>query len=89
MIMLTQWLCYYRHCSIAVAWDDTEKTSKEIEESGEELYSSGQLNRRCGLCCGDLAPEHRRSVFATLEEAEPWLRMFERYQMANRAMLLN
>lgn len=89
MIMLTQWLCPHRHCSIAVVWDDTANTREEVESIGEELYSSGQLNRRCGLCCGDLAPEHQKSVFTTLEEAEPWIRIFERYQMANRAMLLN
>lgn len=72
-----------------MVWDDAVNTREEIENIGEGLYGSGQLNRRCGLCCGDLSPEHRRSVFSTMEEADLWLRIFERYQMANRAMLLN
>ena len=89
MIILSQWLCPHRHCSIAVVWDDAVNTKEEMEEKGEGLYKSGQINRRCGLCCGDLSPEHRGSVFSTIEEAEPWLRLFERHMMAKRAMLLN
>ena len=89
MIWLTQFLCSHRHLSIAIVWDDTVNTEEEMEEKGEGLYKSGQINRRCGLCCGDLSPEHKRSVFSTIEEAEPWLRLFERHMMAKRAMLLN
>jgi hypothetical protein len=48
MIWITQWLCPSRHCSIAIPWDDQTKTSKEVEEKGEDLYQRGVLKRRCG-----------------------------------------
>lgn len=89
MIMITQWLCHYRHCSIAVAWDDSVHTAEQVISEGEELYNSGKINRKCGLCSGGLTPEHRPSVFKTLEEARPWLQAFEAIQMASRAALLN
>lgn len=89
MIWISQWLCSARHCSIAVAWDETITTLEEAESDGEKIFSSGLLNRRCGLCNGELHVEHGLSIFETLEEAEPALRLFEQRQMATRAGLRN
>lgn len=89
MIFISQWLCSSRHCSIAVAWDEACRTAEEIEIEGEKIYSSGKLNRWCGLCGGGLRIEHGRTGFKTLEEAEPVLRAFERMQLAVRAQVRN
>ena len=89
MIWISQWLCPVRHCSIVIAWDKNITTAEEVEKNGEKIFSSGQLNRRCGLCGGALHVAHGQSIFDTLEEAEPYLRLFEQRQMAMRASLRN
>jgi hypothetical protein len=89
MIYISQWLCSQRHCSIAVAWDEKDSNEKEVERQGEEIYTSGVLNRRCGLCSGELRVEHRASIFQTIEEAKPWLELFQRNQMITRSAILN
>jgi len=72
-----------------VAWDEKDSNYGEIEEQGEGIYRSGVLNRRCGLCSGELKVEHRASIFKTIEEAKPWLELFQRNQMITRASILN
>lgn len=89
MIWITQFLCPNRHTSIAVAWDEADSTKEEVEKEGEKFYSGGGANRWCGLCGEGLHVEHGRSVFRTLEEAEPVLRAFEQMQLAARAQLRN
>lgn len=70
MIYLTQWLCANRHCSIALAWDDQTDSEGAMAERGEDLYRSGLVNRWCGLCGSDLAPdpEHGQTPFTTRGE---------------------
>jgi len=43
MIRITQWLCSRRHCSIALAWDPSTTTEKEILSEGEAVYASGAV----------------------------------------------
>jgi len=71
MIMLTQWLCENRHCSIGFLWDDRAETHQSIEERGEVLYRSGKINRYCAICFGGLDVEHARTNFRSIEEASP------------------
>ena len=71
MIMLSQWLCEKRHCSIALLWDERGETRESIEERGEALYRSGKINRYCAICFGGLDVEHARTNFRSIEEASP------------------
>ena len=89
MIWITQWLCPQRHASIALAWDDQETSSMEIEKRGEEIYNSGAINRWCGICCGELHSEHGRTRFQTMDEAKPFLKECERANAEARAILGN
>lgn len=87
MIWLSQWLCPRRHCSIGLAWNDTSDTSDHVERSGEELFTSGVLTRRCGICGGKLAVTHSRSRFATMDEARPALEQLQQEQFRTRQVL--
>ncbi len=69
MIYLIQWLCASRHCSIAVVWDDSFDSKDVAVEKGEEIYRSALINRWCGICGGNIEPECKKTIFATMEEA--------------------
>ena len=71
MIMLTQWLCENRHCSIGFLWDDRAETHQSIEERGEVLYRSGKINCYCAICFGELHVEHMQTNFRSVLEASP------------------
>jgi hypothetical protein len=88
MICITQWLCPMRHCSIALAWDSKQTNMVEIEDRGEELYRSGKINRRCGICGEGLTVEHGRTKFKTLKEAMRPLVEIELENLKTRARLL-
>lgn len=87
MIFISQWLCPLRHCSIALAWDDSTQNAAEIEAQGEALYATSCLNRWCGICHGDLEVEHGRTGFKTMEEAMPHLKEQEAENRLARAIL--
>ncbi len=70
MIYLTQWLCASRHCSIALLWDDQVDSQETMVEKGEAIYRSRLVNRWCGICGGNVEPEHTPTRFATLDEAQ-------------------
>lgn len=76
MIYLTQWLCADRHCSIGFAWDDQVDSKDAMVKRGEALYRT-VVNRWCGLCGGELHPEHRRTPFTTMEAVMPLLEELE------------
>jgi len=85
MIWITQWLCTSRHCSIALAWDDKETTSKKVEEEGEGIYRRGVVvNRWCGICGGELHVEHGRTRFKAMDEAMAHLKALEKANLAAR-----
>jgi hypothetical protein len=88
MIWISQWLCPERHCSIAMAWDDTEETREAIEEKGEAVYARGSINRYCGICRGDLHVVHGRTKFNTIDEAMGPLLEMERANMTSRTRLM-
>jgi hypothetical protein len=69
MIWISQWLCPKRHCSIALAWDESDSNPQAIEAQGEEYYCSGELDCHCGICGSDLHLEHGMSRFTTMDEA--------------------
>ena len=71
MIMLSQWLCEKRHCSIGFLWDDRAETRQSIEERGEALYQSGKINRYCAICFEGLHVEHMQTNFRSVDEASP------------------
>lgn len=87
MIWLTQWLCPSRHCCIAVAWDDQEMSAEEAECQGEKVFSSGLINRWCGICGGELHVEHGRTKFRTMEEAKPHLKAVEKDNLRARSII--
>jgi len=88
MIWLTQWLCPKRHCSIALTWDDGETTAQRVVAQGEAVYTSGTINRWCGLCGSrELRPEAGSTGFPTMEEALPWLKVQEALQEHTRITL--
>jgi len=87
MIWITQWLCPQRHCSIALAWDDIETNSREIEKRGEDIYRSGAINRYCGICSGELHVEHGRTKYRTLSEAMPDLLVIQEANLRARDIL--
>lgn len=86
-IWLTQWLCPERHCSIALAWDDTTDQAEHIVKQGEAIYATGALNRHCGICGGALAPEHGRTKWQTMEEAKGPIAEVEKLQIASRELM--
>jgi hypothetical protein len=89
MIWITQWLCPQRHCSIALAWDDLLTTAEAIEAQGESFYTSGAINRTCGICGGELHVEHGRTVFKTMDEAMPSLALLQSANLRARNFLQN
>jgi len=86
-IWLTQWLCPRRHCSIAIMWHPQQTTATDVEQEGEAVYKRGVLNRRCGICDGELAPEHRPTRYTTMDEAEREGRKIEAASLVSRLML--
>lgn len=88
-IWITQWLCAQRHCSIALAWDDTSDNAGGIVAKGEQLYASGAINRYCGICGGDLTPEHGRTKWQTLDEAVGPIAEVQQLQISSREMMDN
>ena len=87
MVNLTQWLCPLRHCIIAMGWEPSKNmTEAAVEASGEKLFDSGKLNRRCALCGSrELSIEHAPlPLFRTLDEAMPTIRAIEQVNMLAR-----
>lgn len=86
-VWITQWLCPKRHCSIALMWDPRQTTAAAIEAEGEAVFTSGALNRNCGLCGADLTPEASATQFTTMAEAERAGRALELANLISRAAL--
>lgn len=86
-IWITQWLCAQRHCAFAIPWDDTTTTPQEIERQGLTILEKKLLNPWCGICKGEVKPEHGRTTFATMEEALPHLEAGMHSQLESRRLL--
>lgn len=86
MIWISQWLCPSRHCAIALAWDDQEMSAEEAEHQGEQVFSSGLINRWCGICGEQLHVEHGRTAFQTMTEASPHLKAMEEANLRVRSI---
>jgi hypothetical protein len=87
MIRITQWLCSRRHCSVALAWDSETESEQEIISKGEAVYSSGAVNRWCGICKESLKPETRDTPFRSIEDALPTLQKLQEANLATREMI--
>lgn len=88
MIHVTQYLCPARHCAFALAWDDATMTRGEVEVKAAEVIASGAVNDRCGICGEKIAPEHRQTGCASVEEAYANILLPGHVaQMATRRML--
>ena len=86
-IWLTQWLCPKRHCAIAALWNPAVMPAADVIAQGEDVFKSGALNRKCGICGEGLTPESRPTAFDTMEEAEKFHRNNEAEQLASRALI--
>lgn len=89
MVWITQWLCARRHCSIAIAWDDTVENQAKIEAQGENLFKEQHLNRHCHICGPGniLTIESGKTRFKTINEAQPHLMMVSLENLITRAII--
>lgn len=86
-VWLSQWLCPRRHCAVAFVWDPQTTNARTIQNKGEEIFKSGAINRRCGICGGELFVEHRPTIYSDKEQAERDFREVELQNLATRAAL--
>ena len=85
MIYLTAWVCPRRHFAIALGWDSKDETRENVERKGEAVFTSGTLNRHCGICEGELHVEHKEKPFPTLAALEAVKPFMELGQLIARA----
>lgn len=85
MIYITAWVCPRRHFAFALGWDSKDHTRENVEGRGEEIFTSGTLNRECGICYGELHVEHKETAFKTLAQFEAIRPLMELGQLIARA----
>ena len=91
-VWLCQCLCPQRHCILSLASDSMKpaRLTHVMREEMAMILAFGVLNPWCGLCGAQSEAwtyETGRTRFATLEEAEPALRLAEAEQQRSRALL--
>ena len=88
MVWITQLLCPERHCLIAVAWDDKERTSVDGDALIKVMSEKMALRPWCALCGSkQLHTEHGKTSWTTMEEALPHIKATEAANIASRALL--
>ncbi len=88
-LWLSQWQCANKHDAMAIPWDDNLNNRESVTRQGEEIFTSGQLKRICGLCGLGLAAKHTVMPFRTMEEATVLIRQLERENAEARARIGN
>lgn len=88
-LWLSEWQCANKHDAIAVPWDDALTNRENVLRSGEEIFTSGQLKRLCGLCGGGLQVLHKVMPFRTMEEAKVLIDQLEKENAEARARVGN
>lgn len=88
-LYLSQWQCANKHDAICVPWDDNLTNRENVLRSGEEIFTSGQLNRRCGIDGLGLTVKHTVMPFRTMEEAKVLIDQLEKENAAARAQIGN
>jgi hypothetical protein len=83
MVRITQCLCPSRHCLMAMAYDETTTdASPTVQEYALRVLVAhaierNEINAECAICGAKPETwtyEDRRSIFRTMEEADPHLK---------------
>jgi hypothetical protein len=88
-VRIVQLLCPSRHCLVAAAYTSPDGLAIDhartlLMEWFSALRTAG-AGEKCGICgSGDFTFEDAPTVFATMEEAEPYLRHCEAQNAAVR-----
>lgn len=87
-VHLVQLLCPSRHCFIASAYDEGEKTFGDVVHSIDEAIGLLGMVKQCAICGStDLRFEDGETRFASLAEAIPHLRALEQENAEARRAL--
>jgi hypothetical protein len=87
-VYIAQLKCPGNHCVVALVGqyasaEAAQKLGKLLLEGFEFMVEKRMLNRECGICHSTaLRVEVAVSIFATMEEARPWLLAEEQRQIA-------
>jgi hypothetical protein len=89
MIWIAQILCPERHCILASAFDDKQRSRRQVMAqlvvAVEQMVANGTIDREC-VICGSAAwrVESGRTNYATMDAARPELERLERENDATR-----
>ena len=89
-VRIVQVLCPSRHCIIATAYqspdgEEIPEMKARLREKAETMIARGEMNPWCGICRSrKWTYEDAPTVFATMEEAAPYLAQNAADQAATR-----
>ncbi len=88
-VRIVQLLCPLRHCVVALAYQTSDGAEQpQMAARMMEGFADSGANPWCGLCHSrNLNPEDRPTMFATMEDAAPYLAVYAARQAETRAYL--